>query len=200
MISRHRPGLARLLISLAIAGCVACASPCPRVPRPTATTGQLVEGRYELTLVATRGSQRGSSTTGQLTLLRLPAPHWGGSELYGFTDIDLDAVGAPWPGDDDHVPLPTSRDPQAPGVLVENVDFEEGYPDGAPVLLMGTVSNRNPAVAITPEGAQILELWPDGEGIGLWVHEVPAEGFIGRWREWGIVYDGRGKFCARRMR
>lgn len=97
---------------------------------------------------------------------------------------------------DDDVPLPTSEDLEAPGVLVKSVNFEEGYPDGTPVLLISTSGNRNPVVGEGPDGLQLLNVSFDGAGIGLWVHRVTATGFIGRWSEWGIVRDGRGVFCA----
>lgn len=179
---------------LAAVACGSCSSVCPTVPEPTAAVEQLVPGTYSLTMMATEGSQRGATASGRLTLIQLAEPHWGGSRLHGAVTIDLNKVGAPLlPGDD--VPLPTSENPDAPGVLVASVGFD-GYPNRAPVVLVGTVSNRNPLVGVTPEGRQISNLSLDGGGIGLWVHEVTTDGFTGRWSEWGIVRDGRGVFCA----
>lgn len=188
-----------MITLLVLASTAGCSSVCPRAPRPVANVSDLSEGRYSLTLVATRGSKRGSSVRGQLTLSRLPHPHWGGSDLYGFTDLDFSAVGAPVLGGED-IPPPGSEDPDAPGVLVQAVDFERQYPPGTPVLLIGTVGNLNPVAGRAPNEGEVVVLTTDGSGIGLWVHEVSENGFVGRWSEWGIVRDGGGRFCAQMER
>lgn len=196
--SMMRPRLVNLRIEvgvLACLSCIACSLVCPRVPEAAATVRDLAPGTYELTMAARSGSRRGFQVSGRLTLIQLDQPHWGGSLFYGFTDIDLDVVGAPVLPDSE-VPLPTSKDPDAPGVLVESVSFEEGYPDGTPVLLISTSGNRNPVVGEGPDGAQLLNVGFDGAGIGLWVHRITTTGFVGRWSEWGIVRDARGVFCA----
>lgn len=189
-------GLSVRLTLLAAAICVACSSVCPPVPKPVAAILQLREGTYTLTLVATRGTRHGASASGHLTLLRLAEPHWGGSDLYGFTDVDLAAVGAPVLANGD-TPHPSSRDPGAPGVLVENADSDPSYASSTPVLLIGTSSNVNPVLE-SQGGSKLLRISSDGAGIGLLVHHVSATGFVGRWTEWGIVRNGRGRFCAQR--
>lgn len=95
---------------------------------------------------------------------------------------------------------PGSRDPIYPGVLVKVSELgEEGYPPLTPVLKIGTVSQtRNPVIASDEKGENI-ELATDGMGIGMWVTWADESGFGGVWQEYGIVYDGRGTFCATRL-
>lgn len=151
---------------------------------------QLLEGSYEIKLVAARGSRKGAIASGRLTLLRAPAAHWMGSNLYGYTDLDFDDVGAPLLGEG--APVPSSRDPEAPGVLVASSE------DGVPILLVGTTANRDPGGTTLPNGLKLLTLSSDGSGIGLRVHEASEQGILGRWSEWGLVRDGGGTFCAQR--
>ena len=159
------------------------------------------EGEYQIIFVATRGSDDGSFSEGRLVLKatseedRSPATGEVASDfgplsenpLYGWVDADLDAVGAPICHDGAEPP-PDSRDPVYPGVLVLSVDWEKKYPEGTPVLTVATMSNQRNGTIST-----------DGCGIGLWVHEVTPEGFSGVWREWGIIRNGRGRFCAARV-
>lgn len=188
-------GVATVACLVVLAASAGCSSVCPHPPEPVANVSELTEGRYSLTLVATRGLKRGRSARGHLTLSRLPRQHWGGSDLYGFTKLDFGAVGAPILGDAG-VPAPSSKDPNAPGVLVEAVDFAREYPSGTPVLLVGTVGNLNPVRGRAPDEGEVVYLTTDGSGIGLWVHAVSDNGFVGRWSEWGVVRDGSGRFCA----
>lgn len=176
---------------------VSCSSLCGHLPLPSAHAFELQAGEYELEMTATEGSRRRSRVSGTLSLVATERQHWGGTNLVGHVDLDLSRVGAPMLRDENH-PSPDSREPNAPGVLVLSAGFEEGYPNDAPVLAVGTVSNRNPVVDGTPEGEPIEVMMLDGGGIALWVHRVTAEGFEGRWAEWGLVVDGRGTFCARR--
>lgn len=120
--------------------------------------------------------------------------HWGRTKLYGSIEIDLERVGAPLCDDD--VPI-DSKDPDAPGVLVTQVDWEPEYPPGTPVLLIGTGMNLNPAIGIVvPEGVEVISGALDGCGIGLWVQQIDSKGFSGIWDAWGIVHNGTGVFCA----
>lgn len=114
--------------------------------------------------------------------------------LWGWVDIDLDAIGAPViPGEG---PPPNSRDPITPGVLVYQGVSTENSPAPAPVLLVGTNGQtRNPVIQSTDTG-DIIEISSDGSGIGLKVKKVNAGGFKGTWSEYGIIRDGRGTFRA----
>ena len=55
-------------------------------------------------------------------------------------------------------------------------------------ILMGTLTNRR-----TDTG------WEDGAGIRLSPHHF-GDYISGTWAEWGIAADGRGTFCAERLR
>jgi len=158
----------------------------------------LKPGEYELVLVATEGSHRGRRVAGPLTLRsaspsdRSPrtgeiAEDFADTPLFGWVDFDLLAVGAPICFEEPH-PSPDSRDPVFPGVLVQQYDFgiDLGlkHPAHTPILLIGTLSNIR-----TQNG------WLDGCGIGLFVQAFTDGRFVGEWKEWGIVADGRGYFC-----
>jgi hypothetical protein len=130
--------------------------------------------------------------TGRLYLRRTAEVHWGDTDLVGRVDLDFSAVGAPV--DPGQGPDPMSEDPEEPGVLVEDYSLDK-YPEGTPALLIGTVSQKNP-YGTSPEGYETIRLSTDGGGIGLFVHSITSAGFTGRWSEWGLVYDGRGVFCA----
>ena len=57
------------------------------------------------------------------------------------------------------------------------------------ILLLETVSNRRDGVMST-----------DGTGMGMWVSQVDANGFRGRFRHWGIALTDKGHYCASRFR
>ena len=99
--------------------------------------------------------------------------------LYGFTDIDPEAVGAHRVGD------PGSRDPSAPGVLV--LEREE-YGRRVITLRLGSDANRRDVVRY------------DGAYTVLRVRKSDEDGFAGSWRSGsGSGLDlsvTTGHFCA----
>ena len=180
------------------------ASSCKRTPRPTEQldASKLLPGTYEIRLIAARGSKSGNAVVGTLWLERTsrddvsPITNQSPAKtedltkipLFGSLDADFRAIGAPvWSGDAD-APDSTSRDPIRPGVLVELISWDPKYPSRTPVLTVGALSNLRAETG-----------WLDGPGIGLWVHDLDDQGFTGRWSEWGILKDGSGYFCARRL-
>ncbi len=207
---RILPGNARSYV--AVAACLlvlACrATVCPAPGGPPAVAPHLSPGTYQLTLHADSGSRTGATAIGVLQLVastpddqspitgQKPWLEWEAwHPLYGWLEMDLASVGAPVFAEDWKVP-PTSRDPITPGVLVDVDVRSEGYPVGTPVLLVGTAGQtRNPATKL-PDGSEVVTVAYDGAGIGLWVHRANSAGFAGVWREWGIVANGRGTFCA----
>jgi len=151
---------------------------------------RVLPGDYVLHMVATEGSKRGATATGRLWLRSMSTsgysptpgrPAWSPSAisvlLYGATDVDLRAVGAPIDPDTKH-PEPTSFDPARPGVVAH-----------ANILRISTISNLPWDTVMS-----------DGSGIGLGITSIDAEGFSGVWKEWGILMGGRGYFCACRVR
>jgi hypothetical protein len=154
----------------------------------------LTPGEYRLSMTATRGSQRGHSTQGPLTL-RITPPRAGQhpdesryAPLYGWTDADLTNVGAPLCADGP-APAPSPRDSVFTGVLVlklppESVlDARVSRPKDAPILVTGTGTNIR-------DGGRRL----DGCGIGLFVQSRGWNCLRGEWGEWGLEHDGGGTF------
>ena len=187
----------RMLLIAASAALGACSSICGGIPAPIAHAHEVQAGEYRLVIWATEGSKPSASTVGRLWLLEAPSEHWGHTRLYGHADVDFKAVGAPMLAE--LGPRSDSQDPNAPGVLLQRANFDPGYPDDAPVLLIGTLSNSNP-IHVDADGKQFETISLDGAGIGMWVHKVTKSGFVGRWSEWGLLVDGSGVFCAKRVR
>lgn len=177
---------------------------CKQIPRPIepVDSTKLLPGVYAIRFVATLGSQAGNQATGNLWLARTsradgsprtgegPPPHEDLTRipLFGSLDVDLGAVGAPVDLDDPHAPHPASSDPIRPGVLVHLIDWASNYPRGTPVLTVGSLSKL-----------RADQVWSDGPGIGLWVHQVREQGFSGIWDAWGLLAGGQGYFCAARV-
>lgn len=172
-------------------------APCePTGDTTSASVAVLRPGRYELTLVATAGSEAGHRARGRLWLTtssavdrsprtgqRVPKSDTLESPLYGATDVALDSVGAPMMGDT-IAPTPQSTDPIYPGVrvLIQNWQYDQPK---QPVILIGTLSNLRNG-----------QMWLDGGGIGLFVTANRASTFAGRWGPWGRMANGSGYFCA----
>src|SRR5215510_5856453 len=190
---------------IAAVPCVASyAWDCRRVPIPKSPVeaSLIAPGTYSVRFVATWGSRAGSEMVGRLTLLptskqdrslvsELSAPEdevIAAIPLYGWLEGDLRAVGAPISSSDTAEPDPESRDPLRPGVLLHLITWRSGYPKPTPVLTVATVSNLRDG-----------QKRSDGGGIGMWVHAVDGHGFVGDWDEWGVMKDGRGRFCATRV-
>ncbi len=140
-------------------------------------------GRYRLTLVEVVNGANARSVQGALTLRRQPpgldSLGAASTPLYGFTDVNLRAVGAYRVGD------PASKDPQAPGVLV----LESNRAGQRRILLrLGADANRRDAMLF------------DGAYTVLEVHEIAADGFAGSWRSGARLSRTKGYFCARSIK
>ena len=138
-------------------------------------------GQYRLTLVEVVNGTDARSAQGTLTLRQQPSglDSLGNSAtpLYGFTDINLRAVGAYEVGD------PASEDPQAPGVLM----LESSQTDARRILLrLGADANRRDDMLF------------DGAYTVLEVREIAANGFAGNWRSGLRLSLTEGYFCARK--
>ncbi len=138
-------------------------------------------GSYRLTLVQVLDGVDARSAAGTLTLRRQPpgldSLGTASTPLYGFTDLDLRAVGAHRVGD------PAGEDPKAPGVLV--LESEHGGLRRI-LLRLGADANRRDAALF------------DGAWTVLEVREIAADGFAGRWRSGVRLSRTEGYFCARR--
>ncbi len=138
-------------------------------------------GQYQLTLVEVVNSTDARSAQGTLTLRSQPSKLDSqgntATPLYGFTDVNLRAVGAYEVGD------PASEDPQAPGVLV----LESDRADTRRILLrLGADANRRDDALF------------DGAYTVLEVREIAADGFAGNWRSGLRLSPTEGYFCARK--
>ncbi len=138
-------------------------------------------GQYRLTLIEVVNGSDARSAQGTLTLRQQPSEldSLGNSAtpLYGFTDINLRAVGAYEVGD------PDSEDPQAPGVLILESDR-----DGARRILLRLGADANRRDDMLFDGAYTV----------LEVHEIAADGFAGNWRSGLRLSLSEGYFCARK--
>ncbi len=139
-------------------------------------------GQYQLTLVEVVNGTDARSAQGTLTLRSQPSglDSLGSAEtpLYGFTNVNLRAVGAYEVGD------PDSEDPQAPGVLV----LESSRTGARRILLrLGADANRRDDMLF------------DGAYTVLEVHEIAADGFAGNWRSGARSSRSEGYFCAKRV-
>ena len=139
-------------------------------------------GAYGLALVEVLNGVHARRAHGVLTLLRQPPGldrlKTASTPLYGFTDVDLRALGAHRVGD------PDSTDPEAPGVLVL-----ESLHDGKRRILLrlGADANRRD------------EMLFDGAFTVLEVHKISGDGFTGNWRSGARLSRTGGYFCARRL-
>jgi hypothetical protein len=199
-------GSLRALVALVALTFVSCVST-PRCPPSSGASGraasasEVLPGDYALVMTATRGAERGASVRGTLRLVALdPAIDYRANVLLtGSVEIDFDAVAAPVLTDD--TPPPGSTDPRAPGVLVISHGDLDGAGPGA-VLVVGTSSNLYPVrerIEGDPEGGEIFHMVTDGAGIGLFVDRSRPGCFCGSWDRWGIVGEGSGSYCARRL-
>ena len=137
------------------------------------------EGVYLLTLVAAIDGRDVRSAHGSLAL-RVQPPgldSLGGAStpLHGFTDVDLDTVGAYPAGS------PTSRSPYAPGVLVLESD---GTGNRRILLRIGADANRRDSALF------------DGAYTVLDVRRIDGGGFAGVWRSGVHMSRAGGYFCA----
>lgn len=161
-------------------------------PMPAGIHADQLQGEFRLVLVATEGSQRGESASGDLVLLpndsafrRLSMP--GGTyrtdaamPLIGTASIALESVGGLRAG------TLESSDPMRPGVAV----LERHVVDGGDTtrseitLRFGSEANRRDVTRF------------DGGFMALYVHVLTAEGFRGTWSSGVQEPAARGYFCA----
>lgn len=151
----------------------------------------LPAGEYRLTPFAQRGSRKGASAKGRLTLVPASAsdasPATGevaqdiycSPWFYGWTDLDFQSVGAPVCSGS-AAPAPISRDPVRPGALVPAINVR-----GHTMVLIGTLWNLR-------DGSHYV----DGCGIALSIEGSAGSCYLGSWDRWGIVGDGSGTFRA----
>ena len=182
-------------ISIAASFCIALGACAGSSANHPTTTRSLEPGEYRLTLSATEGPRAGKTARGALTLVRTAAtdssprtgegPHAkedrARNPLYGFSDLDFDAVSVAASGDED-IPPPSSTDPIYPGVLAldDIIGGERWF-----VLLVGTARNlRTGRVSL------------DGPGIALWIEHIEGPHVWGTWSSWGIVRTGSGTWSA----
>ena len=156
-------------------------------------------GQYELTMVAVTGSHAGKQATGYMTLRAAHpgdvSPKTGERALtdtadaprYGWLTFDFAAVGAPVYLPDALAP-PTSQDPVYPGVIVKATNPTQSNELPTLSLWIGTIDNRRDG-----------KFGVDGGGIALNVLRVSGDTLQGTWDHVGILYDGSGYFCMRRM-
>lgn len=144
------------------------------------------EGEYHGRLIAKSGSQKGEVAEGEIIFVqaergdRSPTSGEQVSDLrsvkfWGSTNISLEKVAAPLCN-----PLvkPDSHDPVFPGLIVIQTE------DNPALILISTAANRRDG-----------RLTSDGCGIRLDIHRATKDGCLeGRWKEWGVIRDGRGVF------
>lgn len=165
------------------------ATPCAPVAdtlRLTADIG-LLEGAFDVTMIATRGSAEGDTVGGTLRLERsspgrraIPGPRGAPdlnyhAPLFGSATLDVAAVGAVMPGRLD------SGDEAEPGVLV----IERTTDPRIILLRFGSEANmrdREPAF--------------DGGYTVFQVGAMSEAGFRGSWRSGVTVTNAEGYFCA----
>ncbi len=139
-------------------------------------------GNYRLTLVEPAFGSDGRSVRGTLTLRESPegldSLGSASTPLYGFTDVNIKAVGA------HRVGSLLSEDPQSPGVLV----LEGNYTGERNILLrLGSTTNQRD-----------LRRY-DGAYTVLDVHEISVNGFAGSWRSATLKSGTKGYFCAKKV-
>jgi len=164
--------------------------------RPAAI--EIDAGDYDLTVSANAPAKAKREVSGHLFLRSLvPTRELFGTtcRLYGWTDVDFSALGAPV-----RRSAPRSRDPENPGILAwqpppalaENMKSMKSrkiaQPPGSSIMLIDTVHNKK-----TTRGMQ------DGGGIGLFVESRQGQCVRGQWQDWGIVAGTTGHFkmCRR---
>ena len=192
MMFANRTGSTALVLStaaLVLAGCSSNRQPdpapdwdvCREAAADPASLGRLgsVKGDYEIELTALAGERTGKTTRGQLTLLPRDSV---GVPYYGWTNLQLDEVGAHRLGD------PGSRDRSAPGVLMlTGPDTSDPAGAGSVTLRIGSQANRSDIIRF------------DGAYTALYVRWVAEGGFGGEWASGVTQPEAEGEFCALRM-
>jgi hypothetical protein len=156
---------------------------------PAESSGQVIDGEYQLRLVATSGAKAGSAVDGILKLqpqtgeLRY-RPRVGADSsvihpLYGAAELNLGAVDAVQVGSI------SSTDPAAPGVLVIEQHERPGQAPRADLTLrLGSEANRRDRQRV------------DGGYTALRVRQLNSSGFSGTWASGILRERSAGYFCA----
>jgi hypothetical protein len=135
-----------------------------------------LEGEHYLVLSASLGPLAGDSVFGTLTLVRRDSI---GVPFYGWTDVQLDDVGAHRLGN------PSSTDIVAPGVLVLTTpDPSDPARPGSVILRLGPQANRSDIIRF------------DGAYTALYVRWIEADAFGGDWASGMSGPEVEGEFCA----
>ena len=133
-------------------------------------------GDYGLVLSASSGARTGETTHGELHLVPSDS---AGVPFYGWTDVQLDEIGAHRLGD------PSSTDRSAPGVLVlASPDPASPGRVGSVTLRIGSQANRSDIVRF------------DGAYTALYVRWIEADAFGGDWASGVTGPEAEGEFCA----
>ena len=160
----------------------------------TKTTGTLAEftaGDYSVHVEATRNVKKRRSFDGNMSLRPLSSDFEDGlgHPYYGWTDIDFGNLGAAM---DATATLPSSRDPENPGVLAVAFPADMGglkkylrvpASGGTVMLLVGTVSNRKET-----------RMSRDGGGIALLAQARKNGCIVGEWVSNGVFHGAEGVF------
>ena len=135
-------------------------------------------GDYALELTARSGDRSGETARGLLTLVTRDSV---GVPFYGWTDLELDDVGAHRLGD------PASTDRSAPGVLVlTSPDAADPASPASVTLRIGSQANRSDIVRF------------DGAYTALYVRWIADDSFGGDWASGVTETEAEGEFCALR--
>jgi hypothetical protein len=136
-------------------------------------------GDYALVLTARSGEKSGETTHGELQLV---ASDSAGVPFYGWTDVQLDEIGAHRLGD------PSSTARSAPGVLVlTSPDPASPGQVGSVTLRIGSQANRSDIVRF------------DGAYTALYVRWIQSDAFGGDWASGVAGPEAEGEFCAVRV-
>lgn len=149
----------------------------PASPDPASLNrARELAGEYRLLLVASSGPMSGASAGGRLTLVERDSV---GVPFHGWSDIDLEAIGAHRLGD------VSSRSPQAPGVLVLTTSDSSG-PDAVNSVTFRFGSHANQAGLLLFDGAYTA----------LYVRWIDRDAFGGDWASGVQGPEASGSFCA----
>jgi hypothetical protein len=161
------------------------------------STTRIGPGTYQMTLTAVQGGKSGNQTSGPLVIRASTcedrSPPTGEqiencrnlcmTPLYGWTSVDLTAVGAAVPRPESSIPAPSSRDPLYPGVL-ELSDCGQDPKREVQMFVIGSVLNRRDS-----------RFGNDGPGIVVQVRHAGEGCHGGDWSE-----GGRGPHAAGTVR
>ena len=135
-----------------------------------------LDGDYAIVLTARSGEKSGEKTHGELQLVSRDSI---GVPFYGWTDVQLDEIGAYRLGD------PFSTDRLAPGVLVlTSPDPASPGQVGSVTLRIGSQANRSDIIRF------------DGAYTALYVRWIEADAFGGDWASGISGPEAEGEFCA----